>query len=162
MKTIFGLWVAMMVMPAAAAAQGYPTKPVRFIVPFPPGSGADVIGRVVSQKLADKWGQQVVIDNRAGAGGNIAAEIAAAAPPDGRTIYQFNIANAIAPALLKSTRSGRTMFRPRPASRSRICRITKRPVPICFIARHRWTHWRRNSAWMRGCSRARWMPATPQ
>jgi tripartite-type tricarboxylate transporter receptor subunit TctC len=74
---------------------------VRFIVPFPAGGGADVIGRVLGQKLADKWGQQVVIDNRAGAGGNIGAELAAAAPADGHTIFQFNIANAIAPGLYK-------------------------------------------------------------
>lgn len=86
---------------ASAAAQTYPSRPVRFIIPFPPGGGADVIGRVLSQKLTDKWGQQVVIDNRAGAGGNIAAEIAAAAPADGHTLYQFNIANAIAPSLYK-------------------------------------------------------------
>jgi len=100
MKTIFALLAAVILMPEALA-QGYPTKPVRFIVPFPPGGGADVIGRVISQKLSDKWGQQVVIDNRAGAGGNIAAELAAAAPADGHTIYQFNIANAISPGLYK-------------------------------------------------------------
>lgn len=86
---------------ASAAAQTYPSRPVRFIIPFPPGGGADVIGRVLAQKLTEKWGQQVVIDNRAGAGGNIAAEIAAAAPADGHTLYQFNIANAIAPSLYK-------------------------------------------------------------
>ena len=84
-----------------SAALVFPARPVRFIVPFPPGGGADVIGRVVGQKLSDKWGQQVVIDNRAGAGGNIAAELAAAAPPDGHTLYQFNIANAIAVGLYK-------------------------------------------------------------
>ena len=70
-------------------------------MPFPPGGGADVIGRVLSQKLTEKWGQQVVIDNRAGAGGNIAAELAAAAPPDGHTIFQFNIANTISPSVYK-------------------------------------------------------------
>ena len=86
---------------AQSSAAPFPSKPVRFIVPFPPGGGADLIGRVLGQKLADKWGQQVVIDNRAGAGGNIAAELAAAAPADGHTIYQFNIANAIAASLYK-------------------------------------------------------------
>jgi len=74
---------------------------VRFIVPFPPGGGADVIGRVIALKLVEKWGQQVVVDNRAGAGGNIAAELAAAAAPDGHTIFQFNVANAIAVSLYK-------------------------------------------------------------
>lgn len=86
---------------ALAAEPRYPARPVRFIVPFPPGGGADVIGRVLAQKLTEQWGQQVVIDNRAGAGGNIAAELAAAAPADGHTIYQFNIANAIAASLYK-------------------------------------------------------------
>ena len=79
----------------------FPARPVRFIVPVPPGGGADVIGRVLGQKLADKWGQQVVVDNRAGAGGNIAAELAATAPADGHTLYQFNIANTIAVGLYK-------------------------------------------------------------
>jgi tripartite-type tricarboxylate transporter receptor subunit TctC len=86
---------------AQSPAMPFPNRPVRFIVPFPPGGGADVIGRVLGQKLTDKWGQQVVIDNRAGAGGNVAAELAAAAPADGHTLYQFNIANAIAPSLYK-------------------------------------------------------------
>jgi tripartite-type tricarboxylate transporter receptor subunit TctC len=100
MREVF--WLAMAAVAAPdVGAQVFPTRPVRFIVPFPPGGGADVIGRVLGQKLADKWGQQVVIDNRAGAGGNIAAEIAAAAPADGHTIFQFNIANAIAPGLYK-------------------------------------------------------------
>ncbi len=92
--------VAAQSIPANVAAP-FPNRPVRFIVPFPPGGGADVIGRVLSQKLTEKWGQQVVIDNRAGAGGNIAAELAAAAPPDGHTIFQFNIANTIAPSVYK-------------------------------------------------------------
>ena len=109
MKTIFGGWVAILAVPFAAIAQPqlpisqspFPSKPVRFIVPFPPGGGADVIGRVISQRLTEKWGQQLVIDNRAGAGGNIAAELAAGAPPDGHTLFQFNIANAISPGLYK-------------------------------------------------------------
>ncbi len=92
--------VAAQSIPANVAAP-FPNRPVRFIVPFPPGGGADVIGRVLSQKLTEKWGQQVVIDNRAGAGGNIAAELAAAAPPDGHTIFQFNIANTISPSVYK-------------------------------------------------------------
>jgi tripartite-type tricarboxylate transporter receptor subunit TctC len=74
---------------------------VRFIVPFTPGGGADLVGRVVGQKLAELWGQQVIVDNRAGAGGNIAAEITAAAAPDGYTMFQFNVANAIAPSVHK-------------------------------------------------------------
>ena len=87
--------------PSTGSGQAFPSKPVRFLVPFPPGGGADVIGRVIALKLVEKWGKQVVIDNRAGAGGNIAAELAAAAAPDGHTIFQFNIANAIAGSLYK-------------------------------------------------------------
>jgi tripartite-type tricarboxylate transporter receptor subunit TctC len=70
-----------------AAAQSYPTKPIRFIVPFPPGGGNDTIARTFGQKMTQSLGQQVVIDNRAGAGGNIGAETAAHALPDGYTLF---------------------------------------------------------------------------
>src|SRR5258706_5345991 len=70
---------------SAADAQSYPVRPVRIIVPFPPGGGADTLGRIVGQKLSELWGQQVVIDNRAGAGGNIGTGMAARAVPDGYT-----------------------------------------------------------------------------
>ena len=70
----------------AASAQNYPGKPIRFIVPFPPGGPADILSRTIGQYLGESWGQQVVIDNRAGAGGNIGSEIVAKAPPDGYTI----------------------------------------------------------------------------
>src|SRR3954464_14271251 len=85
----------------AIAADAYPTRPVRFIVPFPPGGGADLVARVVGQKLGELWSQQVIVDNRAGAGGNIAAEITAAAAPDGYTLFQFNLSNAVAPSVYK-------------------------------------------------------------
>src|SRR3990172_1014376 len=65
----------------ASAATGYPEKPVRFVLGFPAGGGSDILARVIGQKLADALGQQVVIDNRPGAGGNIAAEIAARSAP---------------------------------------------------------------------------------
>lgn len=71
---------------AVVAAQGYPQKPVRVIVPFPPGGVADIAGRVVGQKLSERWGQQVVVDNRTGAGGILGAEVAARAAPDGYTL----------------------------------------------------------------------------
>ena len=64
----------------------YPTKPLRIIVPWPPGGGADVITRMLSPKLSEGLGQQVIVDNRGGAAGNIGAEMAAKAPPDGYTI----------------------------------------------------------------------------
>ena len=67
--------------PALAAAQNFPTKPVRWIVPFPPGGAADISSRLLGQKLAERWGQQVIIDNRPGAGGNLGTEMTARAPP---------------------------------------------------------------------------------
>ena len=83
------------------AADTYPAKPVRFIIPFAPGGGNDIVGRMLGAKLGEAWGQQVVIDNRPGAGGNIAAETTARAAPDGYTVFQFNIANTMAPSLYK-------------------------------------------------------------
>ena len=71
---------------ADALAQAYPAKPIRFIVPWPPGGGADIMSRLINQPLGEALGQQVVIDNRGGAAGNIGAELAAKSPPDGYTI----------------------------------------------------------------------------
>jgi tripartite-type tricarboxylate transporter receptor subunit TctC len=81
--------VALLLAVAAgvANAQNYPSRPLRFIVPFPPGGGNDVMARIIGQKLTDAWGLQVVIDNRGGAGGNIGTEIAARAAPDGYTLF---------------------------------------------------------------------------
>ncbi|MCE9642138.1 MAG: tripartite tricarboxylate transporter substrate binding protein, partial [Betaproteobacteria bacterium] len=71
---------------AAAFAQTYPARPVRFIVPSAAGGSADLIARTLSQKLTERWGQQVIVDNRAGAGGAIGMQVAAKASPDGYTI----------------------------------------------------------------------------
>jgi tripartite-type tricarboxylate transporter receptor subunit TctC len=71
---------------SAADAQSWPAKPVRFVVPFPPGGTTDILARLVGQKLSESWGQQFVIDNRPGAGGNVGADIVAKAAPDGYTI----------------------------------------------------------------------------
>jgi len=68
------------------AAQTYPTKPIRFIIPFTPGGNTDVLGRLLGQKLTEAWGQQIVIDNRPGAGGTVGVEQTAKAAPDGYTI----------------------------------------------------------------------------
>ena len=70
----------------AAMAQQYPTKPVRVVIPWPPGGSNDVVGRIVMQKVAEYMGQQFIVDNRAGAAGSIGADVVAKAPPDGYTI----------------------------------------------------------------------------
>lgn len=85
------LGFSLMVLGPAAAAQNYPVKPIRFIVPFPVGGVADVFARVIGQKLNEAWGQPVVVENRAGAGGNIGAETVAKAPPDGYALVMGSI-----------------------------------------------------------------------
>ena len=84
---------------AAHAQADWPNKPVKVIVPYPPGGGADTTARIVYQKLGELWGKQFVIDNRGGAGGTIAEAIAAKADPDGYTILHDATAMAINPAL---------------------------------------------------------------
>jgi tripartite-type tricarboxylate transporter receptor subunit TctC len=88
---------------ADAAAQNYPAKPVRYIVPFPAAGTPDIIARQVTERLGRIWNQQVVVDNRSGAGGTLGATIAAKSPPDGYTLFQCNIASSsIAESLYKS------------------------------------------------------------
>ena len=91
-----------MLLPLHAPAQNYPTKPVRLIAASSPGSAVDIVARIIAQKLGDQLKQQVVVDNRAGAGGNLGAEMAAKAPPDGYTLYMGTPANAINPSLYRS------------------------------------------------------------
>ena len=92
----------MLAMAAAARAQDYPLRPVRLLVGFPAGSSLDTTARIVSVKLGEKLGQSIVVDNRAGAAGNIAAEIVARARPDGYTLLLgANAALAINPALYR-------------------------------------------------------------
>ncbi len=81
------------------AQTAYPAKPIRLILPFPPGGSTDIVARLVGQKLTESWGQPVLIDNRPGAGGNVAADAAARAAPDGYTLFQVNVANAIGATL---------------------------------------------------------------
>ena len=86
-------------MSSALWAQSWPTKPVRMIIAFPPGGPTDLVSRVLAQRLSEQLGQQVIIDNKPGAGGNIAAEMAAKAVPDGYTIFYNTSAIVIGPAL---------------------------------------------------------------
>ena len=88
------LWVAAAVVAGPLAAQSYPAKTVRMIVPFSAGSGSDTIGRLIAGALTEGLGQQVIVDNRAGAAGNIGADIAAKAPADGYTVFLANIGHA--------------------------------------------------------------------
>jgi tripartite-type tricarboxylate transporter receptor subunit TctC len=82
-----------------AAAQTYPVKPIRLIVPFPAGASSDIVGRMLGQKLSEFVGEQVVIDNRPGAGGNLGIGVAAKSPPDGYTIVLATASIAVSPSL---------------------------------------------------------------
>ena len=82
---------ALMALAAAAAAQNYPAKTIRFIAPFPPGGSTDFLARIVALKMSESMGQQVIVENRGGAGGTIGVEAAAHAPPDGYTIVMGHI-----------------------------------------------------------------------
>ena len=87
---------------SSAPGQGYPTKPVRVISPYPPGSSADLIGRIYSPRLGESLGRPFIVDNRAGASGNIAGELVARAAPDGYTLLLLNSPIATSPLILKS------------------------------------------------------------
>jgi tripartite-type tricarboxylate transporter receptor subunit TctC len=89
------LFFAVAVAATAAAADAYPARPIRVIIPFPPGGGNDIVGRIVAIKLGEALGQQVVVDNRGGAGGTIGSDITAKAPPDGYTMLVNNISLAV-------------------------------------------------------------------
>lgn len=91
-------------LPAQAAAQAanYPDKPIRILVPFTPGGSTDILARMIGQKLQEAWGQQVIADNRPGANGVVAADIAAKANPDGHTLMFVAIGHAINPLLQKN------------------------------------------------------------
>jgi len=93
---VLGLFAAM-----AAGAQDWPSKPIRFIVPYPPGGGTDVIARIVQSRLGDALGQQVIIENRGGAGGALGTEQAAHAAPDGYTFLFTLSSHTINPLLYK-------------------------------------------------------------
>jgi tripartite-type tricarboxylate transporter receptor subunit TctC len=85
--TTYALLLSALLGATSALAQGYPAKPVRVVVPFSPGGATDIVTRIVATKLNEVWGQQVLVDNRAGASGNIGGEIVAKAPADGYTVF---------------------------------------------------------------------------
>jgi len=102
------IWTVILAVAAASiahaqqSAPAYPTRPVKMIMPFPAGGPTDILGRLLAQKLVESWGQNVIIDNRAGGGGQIGAVLAAKAPPDGYTLFLGGITTlAIAPFVQK-------------------------------------------------------------
>jgi len=98
----FALLVSMVASPASAQAPGgaYPNRPVKLVIPFPPGGSLDIVGRAIAQKLTEAWGQSVVVDNRPGAGGNIGADLVAKAAPDGYTVVMGALStHAVNPSL---------------------------------------------------------------
>jgi tripartite-type tricarboxylate transporter receptor subunit TctC len=94
--------IFLLVAPVAWGAESYPARPIRFLVPFGPGGVGDITARVVAQKMGELLGQQVITDNRPGAGGIVASQVVAKAEPDGYTILLLNNQHAISMALFKS------------------------------------------------------------
>ena len=94
---------AILAVTPPARAQEYPTKPVRVIIPFPPGAINDTVGRLIATQLSDRLGKQFIVDNRAGAGGVIGSELAANAPKDGYTLLVVSLVNTVNPWLYKLT-----------------------------------------------------------
>lgn len=85
---------------AAASADNYPTKPIRMVVGYPPGGGTDIVARLIGQKLTESYGQQIIVDNRAGATGTLAANLVAKSVPDGYTLIMGHAAShTMAPAV---------------------------------------------------------------
>ncbi len=94
-------------------AQAYPSKPVRYVIPFPAGTANDIVGRILTDRLTRMWGQQVIVDNRAGASGTIGAAFVAKAAPDGYTLLHCNIApNAISPSMFEKIPYNQNDFAP--------------------------------------------------
>ena len=86
-------------VPLSTLAQDFPSRPVRFIVPFPPGGPVDTVARALAQKVSEYWGQPVLVENRAGAGGIVGAEAASRATPDGYTVFVGSIHHSVLPGL---------------------------------------------------------------
>jgi tripartite-type tricarboxylate transporter receptor subunit TctC len=99
MARLIALVLCSLFFAAASAQDAYPSRPVKFILPFPPGGGTDILGRVIAERLSASLGQPVVTENRGGAGGNVGAEAAAHSAPDGYTIVLVAPSLAISPSL---------------------------------------------------------------
>ena len=101
--------MATAVVGSGAIAQSFPAKPVRLVVGLAPGGGTDIVARNVAQKLSASIGQQVIVDNRPGASGNIAAEVVARSAPDGYTLLVVTASHVINPALFKKLKATLTV-----------------------------------------------------
>jgi tripartite-type tricarboxylate transporter receptor subunit TctC len=101
-RTLVGLGALLSVtLSGVAFAQSYPSKPVRFIIPFPPGGPTDIMGRLAADTLSKAFGQQYIADNRGGAGGNIGTDLCSKAPADGYTICMMTVAQSISPSIYR-------------------------------------------------------------
>ncbi len=100
---ILGLLIALSAFAAPATAEDYPARSIRLIIPFPPGGSNDVVGRIIANQLGQKLGQQVFVDNRAGAGGVVGTDLAVKAAPDGYTLLVISVAHAVDPWIYKET-----------------------------------------------------------
>jgi tripartite-type tricarboxylate transporter receptor subunit TctC len=98
-----GILLALTALSGAAGADDYPSRSIRLIIPFPPGGSNDVVGRIIANQLGQKLGQQVFVDNRAGAGGVVGTDVAAKATPDGYTLLVISVAHAVDPWIYKET-----------------------------------------------------------
>jgi tripartite-type tricarboxylate transporter receptor subunit TctC len=100
-RLVLSLCALAVLAPVAATAQNYPVKPVRVIIPWPPGGSNDIVGRIVAQKLAESMGQQFVIDNRGGAAGTIGSDVVAKSPPDGYMLMIHSATHVANPHLYR-------------------------------------------------------------
>ncbi len=103
MRSLFAAFFAMAIpMVSGAGAQDFPTKPIKIVVPYPPGGGTDVLARLVAQKLSDRLGQPIVVENRTGASGSIGTDYVIKSPPDGYTLLFNNETLVVAPSISKN------------------------------------------------------------
>src|SRR5207248_2120598 len=101
LRSLFALALAL--LSAGATAQPFPSRPVTLVVPFSPGTGIDILARVIGPPLAEKWGQPVVVENKPGASGNIGTEFVAKSAPDGYTLMVTVNTFSITPSLIRNT-----------------------------------------------------------